>query len=401
MPTFLYKAVDQTGKTAQGRMESANDIDLELRLKRMGLDLITFRTASNKHSLFGGPSASLQDLIMFCFQLEQLTRAGVPVLEGLADLRDSTVNPAFREVIGQLVTGVEGGLMMSQAMAQHPKVFNHVFVSLVKAGEQTGKLPEVFDNLASTLKWQDELMAQTKRLLAYPMFVMVVVLSATAFLMTYLVPQMVGFLQNMGQEIPFQTKIMIAISNALVNWWWVFVSVPVIIFVAVAAMIRSSPEARYRFDYIKLHLPVTGEVLQKIIMARFARYFALMYQTGIPILDAIKTCQDIVGNRVVADGLERAYQQINAGESMSESFHNLGLFPPLVVRMIRVGEGTGALDTSLLNVSYFYDRDVRDSVDKMLKMLEPALTVILGGLLAMIMFSVLGPVYDSLSKMKF
>jgi type IV pilus assembly protein PilC len=401
MPTFLYKAVDQTGKSAQGRMEAANDIDLELRLKRMGLDLITYRTAGNKHSLFGGPGASLQDLIMFCFQLEQLTRAGVPVLEGLADLRDSTVNPAFREVIGQLVSGVEGGLMMSQAMAQHPKVFNHVFVSLVKAGEQTGKLPEVFDNLASTLKWQDELMAQTKRLLAYPMFVMVVVLSATAFLMTYLVPQMVGFLQNMGQEIPLQTKIMIAISNALVNWWWVFVSVPVIIFVAVAAMIRSSPEARYRFDYIKLHLPVTGEVLQKIIMARFARYFALMYQTGIPILDAIKTCQDIVGNRVVADGLERAYQQINAGESMSESFHNLGLFPPLVVRMIRVGEGTGALDTSLLNVSYFYDRDVRDSVDKMLKMLEPALTVILGGLLAMIMFSVLGPVYDSLSKMKF
>jgi type IV pilus assembly protein PilC len=401
MPTFLYKAVDQTGKSAQGRMEAANDIDLEVRLKRMGLDLITYRTAGNKHSLFGGPGASLQDLIMFCFQLEQLTRAGVPVLEGLADLRDSTVNPAFREVIGQLVSGVEGGLMMSQAMAQHPKVFNHVFVSLVKAGEQTGKLPEVFDNLASTLKWQDELMAQTKRLLAYPMFVMVVVLSATAFLMTYLVPQMVGFLQNMGQEIPLQTKIMIAISNALVNWWWVFVSVPVIIFVAVAAMIRSSPEARYRFDYIKLHLPVTGEVLQKIIMARFARYFALMYQTGIPILDAIKTCQDIVGNRVVADGLERAYQQINAGESMSESFHNLGLFPPLVVRMIRVGEGTGALDTSLLNVSYFYDRDVRDSVDKMLKMLEPALTVILGGLLAMIMFSVLGPVYDSLSKMKF
>ena|SRR3990167_2078996 len=401
MPTFLYKAVDHIGKSAQGQMEAANDIDLELRLKHMGLDLVTFRIASKRRSLFGGPSASLQDLIMFCFQLEQLTRAGVPILEGLADLRDSTPNPAFREVIGQLVSAVEGGLMMSQAMAQHPKIFNHVFVSLVKAGEQTGKLAEVFDNLASTLKWQDELMAQTKRLLAYPLFVMVVVLSATAFLMTYLVPQMVGFLKNMGQEIPLQTKIMIAVSNALVNWWWVFLTVPILVFIAIAAAVRNSPEARYRFDYIKLHLPVTGDVLQKIIMARFARYFALMYQTGIPILDAIKTCQDIVGNRVVADGLERAHQQISAGESMSESFHNLGLFPPLVVRMIRVGEGTGALDTSLLNISYFYDRDVKDSVEKMLKMLEPALTVVLGGLLAMIMFSVLGPVYDSLSTMKF
>lgn len=401
MPIFLYKAVDQTGKSVQGQMESVNDIDLELRLKRMGLDLVTFREASKRHSLFGGPSASLQDLIMFCFQLEQLTRAGVPILEGLADLRDSTPSPAFREVIGQLVSAVEGGLMMSQAMAQHPRIFTQVFVSLVRAGEQTGRLAEVFDNLASTLKWQDELVAQTKRLLAYPLFVMVVVLGATAFLMTYLVPQMVGFLKNMGQEIPLQTKIMIAVSNALVNWWWVFLTVPILVFVAVVFAIKSSPEARYRFDYIKLHLPVTGDVLQKIIMARFARYFALMYQTGIPILDSIKTCQDIVGNRVVADGLERAYQQINAGESMSESFHNLGLFPPLVVRMIRVGESTGALDTALLNISYFYDRDVKDSVEKMLKMLEPALTVVLGGLLAMIMFSVLGPVYDSLSKMKF
>ena len=401
MPTFLYKAVDQTGKPAQGQMEAVNDIDLELRLRRMGLDLVTFREAGKRARLLGGPSASLQDLIMFCFQLEQLTRAGVPILEGLADLRDSTPNPAFREVIGQLVSSVEGGLMMSQAMAQHPKVFSHVFVSLVKAGEQTGKLAEVFENLAATLKWQDELMAQTKRLLAYPMFVMVVVLGATAFLMTHLVPQMVGFLKNMGQEIPLQTQIMIAISEAMVNWWWAFLLVPLLVVAGLAAVIKSSPEARYRFDYAKLHLPLTGEVLQKIIMARFARYFALMYQTGIPILDSIKTCQDIVGNRVVADGLERAYQQINAGESMSESFHNLGLFPPLVVRMVRVGESTGALDTALLNISYFYDRDVKDSVEKMLKMLEPAMTVVLGGLLAMIMFSVLGPVYDSISNMNF
>lgn len=382
-------------------MEAVNDIDLEMRLKRMGLDLVTFRIAGNRQSLFGGANVSLQELIMFCFQMEQLSRAGVPILEGLSDLRDSTPNPGFREVIGQLVSGIEGGLMLSQAMAQHPRVFDHVFVSLVKAGEQTGQLSEVFENLASTLKWQDELMAQTKKLLAYPLFVLVVVVGATVFLMTYLVPQMVGFLKNMGQAVPLQTQIMIAISNALVNWWWVFLMVPMLVISIVILLIKQSPAARYRFDYLKLHLPITGEVLQKIIMARFARYFALMYKTGIPILDSIKSCQDIVGNRVVADGLERAYQQINSGESMSESFHNLGLFPPLVVRMVKVGEGTGALDTSLLNISYFYDRDVKDSVEKMLKMIEPALTVVLGGLLAMIMFSVLGPVYDTLSNLKF
>ncbi len=401
MPTFVYKAVDQNGKSAQGQMEAFNDVDLELRLRRMGLDLVTFRSARKQQSLFGGMNVSLQDLIMFCFQMQQLTRSGVPVLEGLADLRDSTTNPAFREIIGQLVSAVEGGLLISQAMAQHPKVFNNVFVSLVKAGEQTGKLAEVFDNLATTLKWQDELKAQTKRLLAYPMFVMVVVLGATGFLMTYLVPQMVGFLTNMGQQVPLQTRILIWVSHMLVDWWWLFIALPAALLFVISFAVRQSPEARYRFDYLKLHLPMTGIVLQKIIMARFARYFALMYQTGIPILDAIKTCQDIADNRVIADGLERAYQQINAGESMSESFHNLGLFPPMVVRMIKVGESTGALDAALLNISYFYDRDVKDSVEKMLKMLEPMLTIVLGSLLALIMFSVLGPVYDSLSKLNF
>jgi type IV pilus assembly protein PilC len=398
VPTFNYKAIDQTGHTAQGQIDAINEVDLELRLGRIGLDLITFRPAQKSLALFSNKKISLKELVMFCFQLEQLTSAGVPLLEGLSDLRDSTPNPHMQKVIAALVSEVEGGKMLSQALAEHPGVFNHVFVSLVRAGEQTGKLPEVFDNLADTLKWQDELISQTKRLLAYPLFVLFVVLGAVAFLMVYLVPQMVSFLRNMGQELPLETRVLIFISDAFLNYWWLIFSLPVVVFVALAIAVKKSADARYRFDYFKLNLPVMGEILQKIILARFARYFALMYQTGIPILDAIKTCEEIVANRVVADALNRAHQQINAGDSMSESFQNAGLFPPLVVRMIKVGENTGALDKSLLKISYFYDRDVNESVDKMLKLLEPALTVVLGGILAFIMFSVLGPVYDSFSK---
>jgi type IV pilus assembly protein PilC len=261
-------------------------------------------------------------------------------------------------------------------------------------------LPVVFNNLFETIRWQDELMSQTKKLLAYPAFVAVVVLGAVAFLMSYLVPQMVSFLRNMGQELPWNTKLLIAVSNAFVNYWWLVIGLPILLVVGLATVIKSNPFARYRFDMLKLNMPITGPILHKIIMARFARYFALMYQTGIPILDAIKICENIVGNRVVADALSRAHAQINAGDSMSESFQNAGLFPPLVVRMIKVGENTGALDKSLLNISYFYDRDVNDSMQKMLKMIEPALTVVLGAILAFIMFSVLGPVYDSFSKLK-
>jgi type IV pilus assembly protein PilC len=399
LPTYRYKAVDQVGRTAQGQLDAHNEIDLELRLEHIGLDLITFRQVKKTATLFNTNKVSHKDLMMFCFQLEQLTSAGVPLLEGLIDLRESTANLHFQKVIGGLVSEVEGGKMLSQALAEYPRVFSNVFVSLVRAGEQTGKLPEVFDNLASTLKWQDELVSQTRRLIAYPSFVLVVVLAAVAFLMSYLVPQMVSFLQNMGQALPLETRVLIFLSNSFVNYWWLIVSLPIVAAVTVAIMVQRSPEARYKVDYIKLNLPILGDVLQKIILARFARYFALMYQTGIPILDAIKTCEEIVANRVVADALSRAQQQINAGDSMSESFKNAGLFPPLVVRMIRVGESTGGLDKSLLKISYFYDRDVNESIEKMMKMIEPTLTVLLGGILAFIMFSVLGPVYDSFGKL--
>ena len=400
MATFNYKAIDQSGRHAQGQIDAQNEVDLELRLERMGLDLITFRASTKSSGAFAKNKVSNRDLVMFCFQLEQLTSAGVPILEGLNDLRESTQNPYFQKVLGAIAGEVEGGKMLSQALAEHPEVFNEVFVNLVAAGEQTGQLPVVFDNLSNTLKWQDELMGQTKRLLAYPLFVLVVVLAAVTFLMVYLVPEMVKFLNSLGQELPLNTRILIFISNAFVKYWWLILTVPLVVAAGTVSYVKQSAEARYRFDYIKLKLPVTGEILHKIIMARFARYFALMYQTGIPILQAIKTCEKIVGNRVIADALSRAHAQINAGDSMSESFHNAGLFPPLVVRMIKVGENTGALDKSLLNISYFYDRDVNELMQKMLKLLEPALTVILGLILAFIMVSVLGPVYDSFSKMK-
>ena len=400
MSTYNYRAIDQTGRHAQGQIDALNEVDLEIRLERMGLDLITFKSTEKSKKVFTQNKVNNRDLVMFCFQLEQLTSAGVPMLEGLNDLRESTANPYFQKVLGALAGEVEGGKMLSQALAEHPDVFDEVFVNLVAAGEQTGQLPAVFDNLSNTLKWQDELMSQTKRLLAYPLFVFVVVMAAVTFLMVYLVPEMVKFLNSLGQELPLNTRILIFISNAFVKYWWLFLSLPIVITAGLAAYIRQSADARYQFDYIKLKLPLTGEILQKIIMARFARYFALMYQTGIPILDAIKTCEKIVGNRVVADALSRAHAQINAGDSMSESFQNAGLFPPLVVRMIKVGENTGALDKSLLNVSYFYDRDVNEMMQKMLKLLEPALTVVLGLILAFIMMSVLGPVYDSFGKMK-
>ena len=400
MATFNYKAIDQTGRYAQGQMDALNEVDLEIRLERMGLDLITFKATVKSQKVFTQNKVSNRDLVMFCFQLEQLTRAGVPMLEGLNDLRESTVSPYFQKVLGAVAGEVEGGKMLSQALAEHPDVFDEVFVNLVAAGEQTGQLPEVFDNLSNTIKWQDELMSQARNLLIYPLIVLFFVSAAVTVLMVKVVPQLVVFIKSLNKELPWYTKSLIFISDIFVHYWWLIISLPIVLIVGFALYIKQNPAARYRFDYLKLKLPITGEILQKIIMARFARYFALMYQTGIPVLNAIKTCENIVGNRVVSDALSRVHGQISAGDTMSDSFHNAGLFPPLVVRMIKVGETTGSLDKSLLNVSYFYDRDVNDQMQKMLKLIEPAMTIILGIILGFIMVSVLLPIYDSFGSMK-
>ena len=401
MPNYRYKAADPSGKSVQGRMDALNETDLELCLKHMGLDLVTCRLVGNGSSLFQTKTVTLPDLVMFCFQMEQLSRAGVSLMDGLTDMRDSTPNPQLYEVIGALVTEVKGGKMLSQAMEMHPEVFDRVFVSLIRTGEQTGRMTDVFANLAEILKWQDELFSQSRRLLVYPLFVLLVVFGSVGFLMVYLVPQMSAFLKNMGQELPLQTVILIGLSNFVSNFWTLILALPFLAIAIVTLLLRKSAAARYRLDYIKLHLPGSGTILQKIIMARFSRYFAMMYQAGIPILEAIKTSQSIVANQVIAEGLERVWQQINAGSKMSESFRNQGLFPPMVVRMIRVGESTSGLDTALLNISHFYDRETRKSLDSMLKMLEPVMTVVLGGILGIIMFSVLGPVYDSFNSFKF
>ena len=401
MPAFEYKAVDRTGRSARGKLDAANEVDLELRLKKMGLDLITTRLLRSHTPTLASGSITRQDLITFCFDLEQISRAGIPIVDGLRDLREGMDNPRFREILTSVLEDIEGGKTLSQALAGYPKVFNTVFISLIKAGELSGTLTEVFENLGATLKWHDELVSQTRRLLTYPALVLVVVLGVMIFLLLYLVPQVTSLLKTMGLQLPIQTRVLIWMSGFVASWWPLLLVLPVATAAGIGFMLRTSPRSRYLFDYAILHLPIVGEILQKIILARFANFFALMYRSGITILDAVKTSEDIVANRYVADGIQRAGQQINAGESLSNAFQNLGMFPPLVIRMLRVGETTGALDTALMNVTYFYNRDVRDSVDKALKLLEPTLTLVLGGMLALILFSVLTPIYDIIGKIKF
>ncbi len=396
---FAYRAVNADGRLIHGRIEAINLTDLEMRLKRLDLDFVT-GTPIKRPQLFSRSSVPRRELIHFCFHLEQLHRAGVPVQEGLTDLRDTLEHPRFKEVVAALVEAIDGGQTLSQAMESQRPVFDPVFVSLVHAGETTGRLPEVLANLADTLKWQDELASHTRKILAYPAFVGVVVLSATAFLMIYLVPQLKLFVKNMGQALPPQTRALFVVSDLLAHYWYLALLLPVLAATGIALAVQFVPQARQRFDAMKLRLPVVGSILRKVILSRFAATFALLYNSGIPILDSIRTTQGVVGNRAIRQGLEQAEQLIREGRNVTAAFQETGLFPPLVLRMLRIGENTGSLDQSLANVSYFYNRDVKESVEKAQALIEPLLTLILGVILGWIMLSVLGPVYDVISHLK-
>lgn len=401
MPSFEYKAIDKTGQPARGGLDAVNEVDLELRLRRMGLDLITCKQVDKKRSSLGAGAITRQDLVNFCFDMEQMVRSGIPILDGLRDMRDTIDSPRFREVLTVMTEDMEAGNVLSQCMATHSDVFDRVFISLIRAGERSGQLPEVFQNLAETIRWQDELISQTRRLLMYPAFTLVVVLGVMGALLVFLVPQIAGLFKSMGMALPPQTKLLLAVSAFAKDFWLPILLIPTAAVVSVTVVIKRSSKAAYLWDHAKLRIPVIGPILQKIIMSRFSNTFGLMYRSGITVLDAIKISEDVVGNRVVADGLNRAVQQVASGEGLTDTFNNLGLFPPLVIRMLRVGENTGALDTALANVTYFYNRDVKDAVDKGMKMLGPALTLVLGGMIAFVIWAVLGPVYDILGKLKF
>lgn len=394
MTSFSYKALNQEGRINKGHLYASNALDLEVRLSRMGLELISFRQQT-RHLRQTYRGIKQQDLAIFCYQMEQLHSAGVPLLEALRDMHDSCQHAQFKKILLSLCTEIEGGKTLSQALAMHNAAFNPVFTSLIATGEHAGKLSMVLQHLYETISWQNNLMAQSKRLLAYPVFLVLVMLFTIAFLMTYLVPQMVTFLTASGHSMPLNTRILIAISSFCADYWWLILSLPMVISMLTLYLLHKSETCRNHFDAFKLRLPLVGSILKKIIMARYTRYFALMYEAGIPILEALKISESIAGNYVFAKALQSVQQQINAGSSVYESFSTIGFFPQPVLRMIRVGENTGKLDKTLLNISQFCENEVRAEISHLLTMLEPLLTVVLGAVLAFVMLSVLGPIYGS------
>lgn len=402
MSLFSYTAIDAQGRVQHGTLEATREGDLEQRLARQRLETIRVSNISWRQYLlpFRRSGISRRELIIFCFHLEQLACAGVPLIDGLTDLRDSATTPRLRDLAAALVDDVESGSQLSQALARHGRVFDSIFVNLVEVGEVSGKLPSVLGKLGEMLRWQDELVAQSKKILLYPAFVAAVVLLVVTFLMVYLVPQMLGFLRGLDQELPVHTRLLLACSEFLVTYGWKVLLLLPLLLAGGAWRLRRDVRLRYLVDSWKLRLWVIGPIQRSIILTRFTHFFAMLYDAGIPVVQALRISEGVLGNLAMAAAVARVHDYIIEGEGLASSLQRAGLLSPLAIRMVRVGESSGALDTALHTLSYFYGRDVQESVERIQSLVEPVLTLVLGGLLAWVMLAVLGPIYDIIARIR-
>ncbi|HEX9647486.1 MAG TPA: type II secretion system F family protein [Alphaproteobacteria bacterium] len=396
MPDYAYRAMDGRGRVVRGTMSAANALDLESRLGGLSLDLLSERPLrAGRLGALLGRRVRITDMMQLCIHMGQLLRAGVPVLDCLSGIRDVTGSPELRDVLSAAHNDVRDGQMLSGAFARHPRAFSGEFVGLVRAGEETGNLADSFADLARHLRWLAELRQRIRRALRYPLVIGLLLAAVFALMLGYVVPSVVGYLREVGVGLPFLTVALLAVSEFFIAAWPALVAVPVALWAAAALARRASPAAAVAIDAAKLRLPLLGPVLRRLALSRFSHYFAVLLRGGVPLLASLETARGVVGNLRIAAAVAAATERVASGHSLARALESTGEFPSLVVRMVGVGEEAGALLEALDNVTYFYDREVDDAVSALIAALEPAVTAVLGALLAWVAVAVLGPIYNS------
>ena len=402
MNRYKYKAIRRNGQPIRGVLSAANENDLNAQLKSADMDLVTSSLIKEKKggfSLFN--RVKVRDLIQFFVNLKQMQGAGIGILDSLADLRDSSDNTTFRDILTGMYRDVSEGSSLSEAMATHPKVFANIHVSLVAAGEENGDIQTACEQLVFYLKWVDAMQTRVRKATRYPMILMAVVILTVVVMMTLVVPQIVGFLQNMDQELPIATTSLMATSDFFAAYWWLVLSVPVILIVVVMSLRKASYRFAYQVDAILLKMPIMGRVIQKISIARFSQTFSALFKGGIDIIKALQAASLTVNNRVLKEGLNDVETFVKQGDPISVALNKCGQFPSMVVRMVRVGEESGNLSEVLDQVAEFYTNDVDEEVQKVITMIEPSLTAILGVMILWIAVGVFGPIYSSFESIDF
>lgn len=396
MPQFTYRAVTPQGNIIEDKMEAANAQAVAEKLQQFEfLPLkISARGSGLKRDIFNSaPKVKVDDVIVFTRQLVTLLKAGVPLLACLDALGEQTENKGFKDIILVIYRDIESGLSFSEALGKHPKVFASMYVSSIRAGESGGALDEVLERLSELMEHDRETNARIKSAMRYPIIVIVSMVVAFFALMLLVVPKFITMFEKMGLDLPLPTQILIAIYGVVSKQWYILLLVVIALVIGFKLWVKTE-RGRYVWDGIVLKIPIFGPLILKTAMSRFTRMFETLNSSGLPILQTLDIVSETVGNAVIGREIQKASLGIRQGEGIAVPLKQSKLFPPMVVRMISIGEQSGSLDEMLLNVSKHYDMEVEYAVKNLTSMIEPILTVGLGTIVLFLALAIFLPMWD-------
>lgn len=401
MPYFAYKARNARGELQQGVLEAADSGAVADQLFGTGMTPIEI-TVTQKAVADDGErwwtrllekKVTSMDVQLFSRQLYTLLKSGVPIMRGLAGLQESAVSKSFGKVIKDLRESLDAGRELSTAMRRHPTVFTPFYLSMVRVGEMTGRLEEVFLRLFDHLEFDRDMRERVKTAMRYPSFVVFAMVAAMAVVNMFVIPAFVGVFANLNAELPLMTRILIATSNFTVRYWPVFAVTLVLGGWGFKTWIGTQ-NGRYRWDKMKLSIPVAGKIIRKATLARFARSFALSSRSGVPIVQALTVVSQTVDNAYLCACVEQMREGVERGESILRTAANVNIFTPVVLQMIAVGEESGAIDDLMDEIAQMYEREVDYELKTLSAQIEPILIVFLGIMVLVLALGIFLPIWD-------
>ena len=397
MANYVYRAKSATGKDVKGRLEaeSQNIVFERLRAKGLYPVSVTEETFLQKDISFGKKKITKKDLAVFMRQFSILIKTGVSVLESLKLLGQQTENSSLKKIIMEIYSSVQKGLSLYDSIKDY-KEFPSIMKNLIQAGEYSGNIEEVLLRLADHFEKDEKVRNKVKSATTYPAIVSVVGIAVVIFLVVFIVPTFVNLFGELGQELPVTTRTLLAISNFFKTKYYIYIPFLILMYFVFKATYKSE-NGRRKIDMLLLKLPGIGNLNTKIYTSRIARNLAMMLSSGTPLIQAIKVVEDIAGNMIVKEGLIKARAEVSNGKPLNEPFDDLGIFPPMVIFMIKIGEETGTMEEVLEKVSDFYDEEVDVSIGQLTTMIEPVILVALAVVVGFIILSILQPMFEMYS----
>jgi general secretion pathway protein F len=395
MGQFSYRAVSREGRVTQGRIEASDQRAVTQRIQGMGLIPISIEQAVAKQprgqTYFQG--VTQKDILFFSEELSTLVKAGLPLDRSLSIAAELASKPALRAVIQDILKQIKGGKSLAEALAAHPKYFSRLYVNMVRAGEAGGVLETILERLVEFQRSADEMRSYLISALIYPALLTVVGIGSISILMFFVIPRFSTIFKDLGAPIPFSTQILLTLSEWTLRYWMIAVVVVVGSVVAIRYWLKS-PAGRQTYDAWRLRLPLFGTTLLKIEIGRFARTLGTLLASAVPLIGAVRIVQDIATNQIVSEAISKIADGAKRGLGVARPMHEAGVFPPLAIHLVEVGEETGRLDAMLLQLADIYEKDVRTSVKSLTSVFEPAIILVMGVIVGTVVLSMLMAIFS-------